>query len=486
MQENEFEKKLQQKMGELQVQPAEELWQKIKTAVEKKSTRRKRIVFFFFLFSFLIAGLFIADTSKLFNKNQTVAAKQTGNTGSIQQQKPVAANQSATLPSNVNAAQAVTSNGQNANLQSSVVVTKNKSLTVSANNNTRDADTRQEDMAAWENNHHYKKIKGKTKAAVRSTVTSVLPEEVKADQEENAINKPSQKVAVAAASIPTEINNLKKSEDEKKNKEVDVTVKKVPGKDSLQEEKKEAVQKNKPAEKDKNKQWGISISVTAGIAAAGNNYNSTNKSLAADYTGVTPGTSTGSPGNLLILPSLTRPGYGLSAGIQVFRQLSSKSKIISGLRYQLLTTSIKTGARSDSAAYLGSVRENIYHYGNTNSYRNYHHLISIPIYFSTKVFSIGQHEVNLDAGIDFSRLISTNTLQYSLAQAQYYKNNQLLNKTIVGLSVAAGINLSSKNKMPFSIGPEFYYSLTPLASAGMYAKSHYKFFGIKLQRNLRK
>ena len=76
MQENEFEKKLQQKMDALQFQPTEEVWQKVQAQVVEKKRRRRGIVFFFLLSGLIIAGLVFINTRDLFSKKELAGANE--------------------------------------------------------------------------------------------------------------------------------------------------------------------------------------------------------------------------------------------------------------------------------------------------------------------------------------------------------------------------------------------------------------------------
>src|SRR5688572_13857424 len=57
MQENEFEKRLQEEMGEFRLRPSDDVWSKIDVQLRKK--KRRRVVFFIFL----IAGLSLVGYS---------------------------------------------------------------------------------------------------------------------------------------------------------------------------------------------------------------------------------------------------------------------------------------------------------------------------------------------------------------------------------------------------------------------------------------
>ncbi|WP_301933197.1 hypothetical protein, partial [Ferruginibacter sp.] len=67
-----------------------------------------------------------------------------------------------------------------------------------------------------------------------------------------------------------------------------------------------------------------------------------------------------------------------------------------------------------------------------------------------------------------------------------YIDNNLFHKTIIGLSAGLLLNLVNNNKAPLLLGPQFYYSVTPVAGSGLYTKTHYSFVGIKLQKILKK
>src|SRR5688572_24768618 len=56
MQENEFEKRLQEEMGEFRLRPSDDVWSKIDVQLRKK--KRRRVVFFIFL----LAGLSLLST----------------------------------------------------------------------------------------------------------------------------------------------------------------------------------------------------------------------------------------------------------------------------------------------------------------------------------------------------------------------------------------------------------------------------------------
>lgn len=502
MQENEFEKKLQRQMDELQLRPAEELWPRIQVAVAKQNGRKKRAFGFIFFSAVALIAFIITNFSILSNSNN----RQAGTTGKNDKENIIAANslpintpssneggdagQAQTAPdkSNTTAVKKLPSsvtlpvddNGQRVALEANKIerVTKG-SPTVS-------------DIAANDNDkssgNNYKKIRRNSAAAVRTTAVNNQPDELQDIVETPAValQKPS-----ATAAMPEVTTNDEQAKEPAAGTEKEAPVATVNATEKKKESEIVQPDKTKPNQPRIKKSssngaavWGVSMAVSGGVTSAGNNYNNSNESLVSAYNNGNPGTITGSPSAALEYPSSTKPGVGMGVAIKLYRTLSAKTKLITGLQYRLLTTSIETGSNSNMGVTTPS--RDVFTPGSLFQYRNYHHFISVPVGVSTTICSIGSNKVILDAGMDFSRLISTNSLQFNIARPMYYKDNSLFNKTIVGLSAAVAVDVSFKKKSLFSIGPEFYYSLTPLASSGMYAKSHYQYFGIRLQKNLTK
>jgi hypothetical protein len=486
MQENEFEKKLQQKLEELKVQPADEVWLKIQAEVTRKTRRRRRVLFFFLVAVLFTAGFIIKETTTWFNTTTPVAAVQqqenkttkspgekrdannTSSSSAVSDNQPTVA-----ITTDDNHSAKITTVNADAGNTLLVSQIKKQQGTLSLNITAGSFESQQSDVSPATANHSYKKIKDKTNASVKTTISGAAAGEEVIETVEPSLASTTEMPITKETNAATVTNEPVQQ---------GLLVNKVIAIDSVKKDIKTTDPQNKLTGKSNKKLWSVRLLFAAGMSATGNSYLS-NKSFAqADYTAANPG-NVPSAGNLFLPPSSVKNGYGIEAGINVYRRLSAKSKIAAGLSYQLHTTGIQIGSRSDSAAAL---RQNVFANGSQQSYTNYYHLISVPVQFSTQLFTIGGADVNLDLGASFSRLISTNSLQYNLGRLVYYQDNSLFNKNIIGLSAGANIHLFPKTKAGFYIGPEFYYSLTPMASAGMYEKSHYQFIGIRLQKNLKK
>ena len=447
MQENEFEKKMQQKMELLQVQPAGEVWQKIQAQVGKRTERKRRFAIFFFLTAcFLMATLFVADLTKkslytnkeaekMVDKNKHQAA---GADNLSLQELPVKPQQSVETTASINKA-----NGIVRKMLSPVINNPNSSS----------------------------KIIKVTRGITKLKLTAQQASEKEIAINENIITEklePSKNTKPVVIDEKLDEKKIIILKDEEKKEEIKVDKKPVP-----------IIQSSK--QNNKNKLWTTSLLLNIGMASTANKYLKTN--TAADYnSGGVINPNPGNVGNNFYSPSATKPGLSFATGFAIVRSISSKTKLQAGLQYQLLTTSIATGNKIDTL--LSGNREDIFKSGNSNSYISVYHFISLPVSVSTKITSIKGREININAGVNFSRLIHTNALQFDYTQSAYYKDSKVFNRTVAGLTAGVSINIAGKNKAPFYIGPDFYYSLTPLAASGLYAKSHYSFLGIRLQKVL--
>ena len=94
--------------------------------------------------------------------------------------------------------------------------------------------------------------------------------------------------------------------------------------------------------------------------------------------------------------------------------------------------------------------------------------------------------VYLTTGINISRLINANALQFDVTSGNYYRDNSLMNKTQLSGSLGVLFSLSSNAKNPLVIGPEMQYSFSKIANGGLYKNRHYSFIGITLQKTIGK
>ena len=454
MQENEFEKKMRQEMDAFQLKPTEAVWQNVQAQVGKGTERkRKYLIFSFLLIAFLGSTLWLADlkqhTASLNKQAENKIEKklaQVNNEKNLQPQQPNEKLARA-VPSLINNNNAVSKQQQ----PTAVVVNGNK-------------------IASH-------KIRGTTKGTATIKIEQAIVSEEPVAVNENGLTEKDQ-------SIETELAVINEEQQNKEIIEQKETIAKQPlQKQPTKENAAVAIATQPLPQKTKKQIWNKSFSVLFGSSSIGSKY--LNANAPADYNNSGTGTVPGNVGLGTYYPSATKPGFVFAAGFEISRSLSAKTTLGAGLQYQLFTTSIATGEKANTQSSSSGSRE-VFKSGSSNRYTSFYHFITLPISFSTQVAAIKGRQINFTGGVNFSRLLHTNALLFDYAQGNYYRDNTVFNKTLVGLSAGASINLAGKNKAPFYIGPEFYYSLTSLAPSGMYGQAHYKFFGIRLQKMLQK
>jgi hypothetical protein len=122
--------------------------------------------------------------------------------------------------------------------------------------------------------------------------------------------------------------------------------------------------------------------------------------------------------------------------------------------------------------------------GSLNKYHNKYHFIQLPIQIQSTIGRGNKFPLSWNAGFTLSRLISTTALQFNRQQGYYFKDNSNFNKTTIGLSAGLSVAILKNKKTQWLLGPQVYYSLTPVASSGWYDKTHYSFVGLQLQKKL--
>ena len=220
--------------------------------------------------------------------------------------------------------------------------------------------------------------------------------------------------------------------------------------------------------------WGISFAL--GRGATGENYlgKIANRSYNdyAQYSNNSTGSGS-APSNLM--PSLVQPGVSFQIGVNASKNISRRSSIGVGLQYQQIRTMIKT-----VLPVLNDQGERIPGNDGSDNYTNRHHFLQMGIDFSTQLTTLKKHNLFFNTGLTVSQLLQTNSPQFNNATGQYFVDNTFFNKTVAGFSAGIDVNISKSTAAPLFLGPSFYYSLTPMASKGLYVNSRYSFLGIRL------
>jgi hypothetical protein len=188
----------------------------------------------------------------------------------------------------------------------------------------------------------------------------------------------------------------------------------------------------------------------------------------------------------------SHPDLAFHLGFFLQKQLSRKIAISAGIDYHYYSIRINTGTKIDSVVYPGyfsinssflypsaTPRNALYSSGTSERYTNRFNFISLPLMVDYQINSSPKIPVRLQAGVYLSYLVGTNALQFDPASGTYYKDNGLFKRLQPVLSTGLAFGFHNRN-MLFQLGPEIQYGTSEIlkSNANMHEQSLYG--GIKL------
>ena len=441
MQENEFEKQVQQKMDDLKLHPSAAVWQKIESQIRKEKRRRWILIFLpLLLIGFLYGGYM------LFNNNDP----------DLPSQQQVTKN---------------TNEKNNATKHPTPIYNSIKNNHVPEG--TEPADTKSEDVK--QGSSQKTKIPGTLKVTSNYDVATTLSRDITPDKTTRKesivanekvnidIQNPVQETIVDKEIIPgstiTEVKELPKQDEVHPVKDTVETKNENTKTENLIKIEAPITIKNKYPWK-----WGLTFS--AGVSSMANNFLEYRQQRSDQPVfSSAPITANPRPG-----PSLIRPSVAFIAGVVTEKNVSKKILLTSGINYKLFSTTNRAG--NDSAGFYGT--------SNANTFHNYYQYIELPVGFKFQLADFKKSLLYWNAGLSVSQLIGAKALQYNSSRGLYYHDNSLFNKTQFGFNTGIDISMPSKNNRSFLIGPYLNYGISKIASQG-YNNHHFTFIGLRAQ-----
>ena len=470
MQENNFEKKVQQTMEDLALSPSGEVWKKIQVEIEKKQDK-KRSWFIFIIFFICLAGggsiWILQHANTTVSKNEVYNNNAPVNDGiALTKRRPeeIGANNKTNTP--IGKKTVVLENKLNKN--QIVSNTADKAIASTTPSKTGFTPNQISNAGNTESIYEQKKISRKTTAKTTMQVTGAEVEEVSLQDLPKGLSK--EFASFSLLKIESRKNNTHLTII---NNEFCKTIPLLTEKAGMRN----VIKKEKPGIKNSEKHRNLLFFISFGIgktATASNYLGATANRIYYDNA-IQFGDNNGNPGSgnsASNIPSPIKPATGLFLGISAAKQIAKKSNLSIGLQYQFTSTSINVGQPFAAS--------------NSNNYINKYHFVQIPIELSSQLSHFKKHNLFLHAGVSLSQLLHTNALQFDNTAGRYFTNNDYFNRTIIGVSAGLSINLLKDNEAPLLLGPSVSYSLTPVAGKGLYDNSNYGFLGIRLQKVLKK
>lgn len=439
MQENEFEKQVQEKMDELRLHPSDAVWLKVEAEIKKEKRRRWGLILFPVLVLGLLYGGYLLvkrdnsngkeqqPTNNFTTKNKIDTTNKTtiSTSDPIINNEPLITNKTTYPQSNIKY-----------KLHAKKVVDKQKfssdykiaNTSEKQNSQIFQSETDTTSIVKNENLNPY---------TPQATSQSTIGKDSVPGQDNKSIE------------VANDLNNDKKRNET--TADTTSTTKKITN--------------------SKKHSWNFGFSFSGGISGtsinSGTNQNSSQNYSpipASGYVGSTP----------LFGPSSIKPSIAFITGIAAEKNISSKLIFSTGLNYKLFSTTNLVGRDSINTFMT---------YPLTSKHHNFFHYIDVPVTIKAEISNSPKVPVYWNFGLSISRLIASNALQFNYAT--YFHDNSQFNKTQFGIHSGFDISLISKQKISFLVGPYFNYTISKIAKQGYY-NHHFNFIGLHSQFIFRK
>ena len=452
MEQNNFEKNVQQKLGELKVPPSDSVWTNVEKQIGKKDKDRTVVfIFFFFILFLLCGGYWLLNSSKNSGqqKHQLSEVKKdskpTNNNNSSLQKSESIINHQAKTPD-------------------STTVSKEKMKTASIKIQTKAEVSKQ-------------KLQGSTiEAAERKQIIFLSNNENQRKENENKLSIEVNRNPIIGdnETVVQKETNIKRTDSVLDKKEIAEDSSENNGQAIAKKEQKKSTEKRK-------NRWKFGITFSGGTSMISKTPIRNSAFFVSD-----PGMYNGGIPSYYYTPSEIRNSTGFIAGIFAEKNISGKKKISIGISYKHSSLLSEVGNKIDTSFYslpqAFTSFNNVYSSAvNLKTYRNNFHFIEVPISIKFPLNNNSKLPIFWNAGINISQLVATNALQFNSSAGLYYSDNSFFNKTQFGLTTGFSATLFAKGKRPFKLEPYFYYSTVSLANKGLYAAKHFTSIGLKTE-----
>jgi hypothetical protein len=519
MHENNFEKQVQQKMGDLSFVPPDAVWDHVEKEIQKDN-KRKKPFFWIFLFSgFLLLGggyIWVKNNQSPINKTLSI---ESSNEKTLEQQSQ------SDLSNTKETRKAISPKGQegekeNNNQKKDFATTKLSQPII-----VKDIKTESETTAAVNGKETMQKEKSeqgvslKTKEEKNKNIflnkivgaSKIGPSQNKAlkndlhskkgltsrkeNVEQIAKNENSSPTDIrvhindGAKKEPKDADEIVVNDYRNKKKTIDSSMVKVllevaktksPAGDSSKLATAQTPQKINQLPLSWN--WGFTGGIgvsnmnqalfkNASVAAAYSNPNLTNNPF---------GSSTVGTG-----PSSIRHGLSFFVGGFVNKHLSKRVSFTVGLNYHYYSTKTMTGVSVDSVTTVYTQNfsttnvNGYYKNGNGNSYTNSYHFLELPFTLGFQLNKSKIHPLTWELGASYSYLIGSSALIYDPVTNVYFKDSRLFDKGQVMGHTGFMIGFPIR-KSQLSLGPQIQYSFTQLLNNGSSNSGHLFYGGVKI------
>ncbi|MEO7119972.1 MAG: hypothetical protein ABIY62_02690, partial [Ginsengibacter sp.] len=435
MEENNFEKQVQHKMDEFNVQPSEDVWKKIEVRIEKKKNSKWGLIILILFFITAGGGFWLWNgfqqtplkNSMVRNNKQEISIQNNNAQKNISVEKIDTITDSANNKKNAS--------GKNLFPKKDAykgIVTKDETSALSADPRK----TKRRLSVAVISSGSLEVINGTTgKTAGEKQIEKNEIQISSEDRSTQPFNLNDNGVGSLANTFDlmnqneTEMNDILKKPISKND------IRKFPSEQMLHIAFKDPIAKNK---------WHFGINISGGISGISNSV--LNGGNSANYF-FSPNASSGQVTQPYNYSLSFKNGFAYFAGVFAEKNVGRKIKISFGLNFRSLKSTYKPGADTGVFYYSQPAVKN---------FHAHYNFIDLPLNIKFLIGKASRPDIVLQGGIVISQMTGSNALQFDPSKG-YFKDNSLFNKTQFGFNGAAYTTLFSRQKHPLYVGPYFYY-----------------------------
>ncbi len=494
MQENSFEKKVQQKMEELSFEPSAPVWQKVELQIQHKR-RRRRLVFLLLPLLLVSAGLAIYVA---LNKNEsTTSVAQAEKRNKVSENAPSVDINAPAISGESNMQK------QTAREETRKMIQKEKETFresaklnsyLSANDKNLKGQKGKETFLKEDKKvqKHQKTKEAAGNIAEEKEAPQTMMADLHAMVLQNEINK-KEKGEKADQNIANPFQKKNEITSVHVEKRADTLAKQIAaaatpsdsiGQGIVSNEKTlmDSVVAVSEKAKENQKVWQWALQARVGFSGLrsevtdvfGNRYSS-------DFSS-SPASGNNSPQPSRIKATSSN-GIAMSFGASLRRQVAKNVFVSAGLQYSYYSHQITVGTQvnRDTTLYYNGRLESIGNYftstGTASSYTNRFHYLELPLAFDYSLFK----KLQVQHGVSIGRLLASNALNYNATSGFYYRSDNWMRKTSFNLFTSINYRLLQKSNLFVIAGPQLQWALSSVQQQQQPNRQHLFFAGVHTQ-----